>query len=151
MAQWEVAAFLKCEKLPLVYKHCLDDLFGVWTYSEEDFVAFVNILNNHHPKIKLKHNLQKKCVEFLDTVVFFIELYQVRQTKKLATKAFFKETDRHTLLHKCSFHPRHTFRGIIKEQLIRFHRICTYPHDVEEATHILFTAIYPRGYSKRFL
>lgn len=73
------------------------------------------------------------------------------ETKRLATKVFFKETDRHALLHKSSYHPKHTYRGLIKSQLIRFHRICTYPHNVDKATRILFTALRRRGYLQRFL
>ena len=64
---------------------------------------------------------------------------------------FFKATDRHALLHKKSYHPKHTFRGLVKSRLILFNRICTYPEDVEEATKTLFGALRPRGYSKRFL
>ncbi len=37
----------------------------------------------------------------------------------------FKETDQHALLYKSSHHPRHTFKGLIKSQLIRFYHICT--------------------------
>ncbi|XP_048111511.1 growth arrest and DNA damage-inducible protein GADD45 alpha-like [Alosa alosa] len=34
------------------------------------------------------------------------------------TKVFFKETDRHALLHKQSFHPRHTFGTALEELLV---------------------------------
>lgn len=71
--------------------------------------------------------------------------------KKLNTKVYFKATDTHALLHKDSFHPKHTFKGIVKSQLIRFHRICTDPKDVEEATSVLFKALRSRGYSRTFL
>ncbi|KAL2094171.1 hypothetical protein ACEWY4_011483 [Coilia grayii] len=149
LARWEEQAFRQCEKTPLIYKRYLDDLFGIWTHSEEDFNHFIQILNSQHPKIKLKQNLQPICVEFLDTVVFQISTPE--GASKLATRVYFKDTDRHALLHRRSFHPRHTFRGLIKAQLIRFHRICTYKKHVDEATAILFEALYPRGYSKRFL
>lgn len=36
-------------------------------------------------------------------------------------------------------------------QLLRCHRICTYPDDVQEATTILFQALPNRGHAKRFL
>ena len=112
-------------------------------------LTFLDILNSHHPKIKLKHNLQPVTVEFLDTQVFFRTSYD--RTKTLATKVYFKDTDRHALLHKTSYHPKHTYRGLIKSQLIRFHRICTFPEHVEEATSTLFGAMRLRGYSRRFL
>lgn len=150
MAEWERSAFAKCTTLPIVYLRYLDDIFGLWADTEESFVEFVSVLNSHHPQIKLKCNLQKTKVEFLDTEVFFAPVWH-RDCKKLATKVYFKTTDRHALLHKTSYHPKHTYEGLIKSQLIRFHRICTYRDDVEEATNILFEALTHRGYSKRFL
>ncbi|CAN9493189.1 unnamed protein product [Ophioblennius macclurei] len=149
MAEWERTALIKCQVRPLLYLRYLDDIFGIWSDTVETFQDFLNTLNNHHPNIKIKHNIQPQEVEFLDTTVFFHNCTQ--ETKQLATKVFFKETDRHTLLHKNSYHPKHTFRGIIKSQIIRFQRICTYREHVDEAAGILFRALKPRGYSSRFL
>lgn len=56
----------------------------------------------------------------------------------LGTRVYFKPTDTHALLHKTSHHPKHTYRGIIKSQLIRFNRICARHEDVEVATGTLF-------------
>lgn len=107
LARWEEQAFRQCDKTPLIYKRYLDDLFGVWTHSDEDFHSFIHILNSQHPKIKLKQNLQPTSVVFLDTVVF--QIPSPGGATKLTTRVYFKETDRHALLHKRSFHPRHTF------------------------------------------
>lgn len=71
MAEWERTAFLKCTKLPLVYYRYLDDIFGWWTDTKTAFHEFFNILNSHHSKIKLKFNLKRDTVEFLDTHVCF--------------------------------------------------------------------------------
>lgn len=150
MSLWEETAFLKCKALPLLYLRYLDDIFGLWIDSISEFHEFLGILDSHHLAITITHNIQTEQIEFLDTQVFFTNKLG-EKTKKLATRVFFKETDRHALLHKSSYHPKHTFKGLIKSQLIRFHRICTYPEDVEEATRTLFTALGPRGYSKRFL
>nr|XP_029604681.1 uncharacterized protein LOC115190770 isoform X1 [Salmo trutta] len=149
MAEWEQSVFPKCTKLPILYLRYLDDIFGLWTYSLSDFMEFVKILNTHHPSITIKHNVQPERIEFLDTEVFFVEGSD--NLKRLATKVYFKPTDTHSLLHKSSFHPKHTYRGLIKSQLIRFNRICTQGNHVQEATGILFKALRPRGYSKRFL
>lgn len=54
---------------------------------------------------------------FLDTTVF--EGLEFKTTCILDTKVYFKPTDKHTLLHKASHHPRHTLRGIVKGQIIR--------------------------------
>jgi hypothetical protein len=149
MGFWEETAFLKCQILPFLYLRYLDDIFGIWVSSMQDFECFLETLNTHHPAITTSHNIQREKLEFLDTQVLIVPSDGV--TKSLATKVFFKETDRHALLHKASYHPKHTFRGIIKSQLIRFNRICTLGEHVEEATTIPFRALGPRGYSKRFL
>jgi len=36
---------------------------------------------------------------------------------------FFKPTDTHQLLHGSSYHPKHTTKGILKSQILRFKRI----------------------------
>jgi len=149
MADWERSVFQKCSKTPALYLRYLDDIFGIWPHSLADLNDFMAILNSHHPKISLKHNIQPHQVEFLDTQAFFCNVNQ--STKGIATRVYFKDTDRHALLHKTSFHPRHTYKGLIKSQLIRFHRICTHKQDVETATNTLFAALRPRGYSARFL
>lgn len=76
---------------------------------------------------------------------------EVLKTGFLDFKVYFKETDTHSLLHKKSFHPKHTFKGIIKSQLLRFNRICTQPSSFYSVVKTLFTALKHRGYSRTFL
>src|SRR4029434_10369109 len=121
------------------------------THTEAQFLEFVAVLNSHHPRIKIKHEISSLKLQFLDTEVSFTSTSSDTGTKRLATKVFFKDTDRHAMLYKTSFHPRHTFKGLIKSQLIRIFRICTVRSDVETAAQILFAALKPRGYSARFL
>ena len=148
LAEWERTVFPKCPKLPTVYLRYLDDIFGVWPHSKTDFADFMVILNNHHEAISLKSDLQPESVNFLDTEVFIREKDGVLG---LGTRVYFKPTDTHALLHKSSYHPRHTYKGIIKSQLIRFRRICEAEADVQSATRTLFQALKPTGYSRTFL
>lgn len=104
MAEWEESAFL-----PLIYLRYLNDIWGIWTHSAKDFEGFVQTLNNHHPSIKLKPTLDPTEINFLDTTTF--------RTRKLDIKIYFKLTDSNALLHKTSFHPKHTFKGIVYSQL----------------------------------
>lgn len=60
-------------------------------------------------------------------------------------------TDTHALLHKASYHPRHTFKGIIKSQILRFYRICSRVSDFNDAISILFRSLRSWHYSARFL
>lgn len=149
MAQWEKEALAKCTLKPDCYFRFLDDIFAVWSHSEEEFWNFFNTLNNHHPTIKLKATIHRQSVDFLDVTVYKGPNFESKS--QLDTKVYFKPTDSHQLLHKNSFHPKHTFKGIIKSQIIRFHRICNNKSDFEEACATLFKALRPRGYSLRFL
>lgn len=149
MACWEEEALASCPKKPLHYYRYLDDIWGVWTYSSEEFLEFVNILNNHHTSIKLKFELDKQSINFLDTTVY--KGPQFHTTGQLDIKVYFKDTDTHALLYKNSFHPKHTYRGLIKSQLLRFHRICTQKTEFIKATKTLFAALKQRGYSRPFL
>lgn len=115
MAEWEESAFLKCSKLPLIYFRYLDDIWGIWTHSAKDFEGFVQTLNNHHPSIKLKPTLDPTEINFLDTTTF--KGLDFNRTGKLDIKIYFKPTDSHALLQKTSFHPKHTFKGIVYSQL----------------------------------
>ncbi|XP_078795976.1 uncharacterized protein LOC144988835 [Oryzias latipes] len=149
MSRWEQEALTKCPIKPTLYLRYLDDIFGIWSHSLTQFTEFFNILNNHHPSIKLKHTIDAHEINFLDTTVFFQVTNSTQYT--LQTKVYFKHTDTHSLLHKTSYHPRHTFKGLIKSQIIRFHRICSNPLDFHSATTTLFKSLRTRGYSKRFL
>lgn len=149
MANWELEVLKKCKIKPFTYLRYLDDIWGIWTGSREEFDEFFGILNSHDPSIKLKLEINRETIEFLDTTVF--KGPQFLETGKLDIKVFFKTTDTHTLLHKHSFHPIHTFKGIVKAQLLRFHRICTRREDFFGAVKILFKALLKRGYTRTFL
>lgn len=149
MANWEEEVFARCKKKPAHYSRYLDDIWGIWTGSEEEFGEFVETLNSHDPSIKLKTEINKQSIDFLDTTIF--KGPQFLKDFKLDIKVFFKGTDTHALLHKNSFHPKHTFRGIVKAQILRFKRICTREEHFKEAVKILFRALRRRGYSRPFL
>jgi hypothetical protein len=149
MAYWEANNLTRCENQPRIYLRYLDDIFMIWEHPRETFDDFFNVLNTAHPNIKLKSNIQETELEFLDVLIYKGDIFN--QSGTFDTKVYFKPTDSHALLHKQSFHPNHTFAGIIKSQLVRFGRICQLEKDFDEATSILFRALYPRGYSKRFL
>lgn len=134
---------------PLYYYRFLDDIWGIWHHSEQDFEGFLNTLNGHNASIKLKSTFHKTKIDFLDTTTFKGPNFLTDH--RLDVKVFFKPTDTHALLFKTSFHPKHTFAGLIKSQLLRFHRICTQQCDFKQATRILFAALATRGYSRSFL
>lgn len=149
MAKWEQEALSKCPKQPQFYLRYLDDIFIIWPHSREDFNNFFEILNSHHPNITLKSCIAEKSIDFLDVTIF--KGPQFNSKGILDTKVYFKPTDTHELLHKSSYHPKHTFKGIVQSQIIRFYRICNNTSDFDNACSILFRTLKHRGYAPRFL
>ena len=149
LAEWEEEALEKCVLKPSVYWRFLDDIFMIWEHSKEDFYKFVKILNTHHPSITVKAELSSESMHFLDTVVY--KGNRFKETGTFDTKVYFKPTDTLELLHKKSHHPNHTFKGLIKSQILRYVKICNNIQDVMIACRKLFAALVRRGYSERFL
>lgn len=149
MAKWEESALDTAALKPLHYFRFLDDIYIIWDHSKEEFVQFANHLNTHSQSIKIKYTIHETEVNFLDTITYKGTRFQ--QTGHLDFKVYFKDTDTHSLLFKTSYHPKHTYKGIVKSQLLRFHRICSDKEHFYEATKILFTALRKRGYSRSFL
>ena len=150
MSEWEREALAKCTHKPLTYLRFLDDIFCIWQHDISLFSDFIDTLNSHHPSIKVKYIIDPLQIHFLDTTVFFDRSNNLSYSQ-LLTKVYFKTTDTHALLHKTSYHPKHTFKDIIKSQIIRFYRISSLAIDLHSSISILFCSLRQRGYSKRFL
>lgn len=135
---------------PDLYFRFIDDVFFIWCGSEQDLIDFQTFLNNLIPGIKITLNWSTDQVNFLDTT-----LYRQKQitgfSDVVGTKVYFKPTDTHQLLHPHSFHPKHTCRGVIKSQFIRFKRICSTKADYDSASRILMKALATRHYSNRLM
>lgn len=149
MSEWEWEALAKCLYKPLFYLRFLDDIVGAWSHDISLFENFIKTLNNHHPSIKVKYTIDPHQINFLDTTIFLESINDTQ--KRLLSKVYFKRTDTHALLHKASYHPKHTSTGIIKSQIICFFRISSKFADFQVSTQTLFKALRLRGYSKRFL
>lgn len=150
MAVLEAEVLELAPKQPLTFFRFLDDIFIIWTHSKDEFLEFFNILNNHRESIKFQYNISEQSVDFLDVTIY--KGNKFKHESILDTKVYFKPTDTHELLHKNSFHPRHTFQGIIKSQLIRYFKICSDNDTFNEACKTLFHALRTqRNYSRRFL
>ncbi len=152
MASWEQRALASFHLKPFAYFRFLDDIWGIWTHGMEEFRKFTHHLNHQQKSIKIKFETNSLEVNFLDVVTYKGPNFS--ETGHLDYKVYFKPTDTHCLLHRDSFHPSHTFRGILKSQLLRFHRICSQETEFRKAVNILFKALkkrrkYSRGYLRR--
>lgn len=131
---------------PLLYFRYLDDIFFVWPGTEQELTDFETFLNNITIGIKIKLEPNMNSVNFLDTTIY--KSTTLNQTT-LQSRVFFKATDTHQLLDTSSFHPKHTTKGILKSQLIRFKRINSTQDDYIKTCKVLFSVLVRRGYSLR--
>src|SRR5277367_5706402 len=129
---------------PILYFRYLDDIFFIWPGDIITLTEYENFLNSLIPNIKITLEHHREHINFLDTTIFK-DLEGDLTTLK--AKVFFKPTDTHQLLQKFSHHPRHTFNGIIKLQLIRFKRISSRKEDYMNTCKILFSHLKQRGYT----
>ena len=134
---------------PLFYFRFLDDTFFVWVGSLEQLKEYEAFLNGLIPGVIITLNVSPISVNFLDTTVFKNTL--TPGESELLTKVYFKETDTHQLLHKDSFHPLHTAKGVLKSQILRFQRISSTYHDFSFACNVLFKSLAKRRYSSRLM
>ena len=130
---------------PIIFIRYLDDIFFIWPGTVDSLKSFENYLNGLIPDIKITFEYSKKEISFLDVCVYAAD------DGSLKTKTFFKKTDTHQLLHTASFHPKHTFKGLIKSQLIRFKRLSSSVEDYNTTCKILFSFLRKRGYNQSTL
>ena len=149
MAQWEREALADWPDPPLLYLRYRDDIFMIWQYSRERLQEFISFLNSRDPSIQLTHEVSSESQDYLDITVF--KGPSLQTSGHLDTKVYFKPTDTHQLLHRLSFHPPHTFQGLVKSQFLRFWRLCSQQTDFHKACQTLMLALEPRGYARRFL
>ncbi len=134
------------DRNPLVYYRFIDDVFLVWDNGRPGLDELMAAANAWNPQIQLLWQTDKERATFLD-----VEVYTDPRQDTLKHRVWFKETDTHALLHSTSCHAAHTFRGIVKSQLIRFHRLCTDRADCDKAIETLFEVLVCRGYSPDYL
>ena len=156
-----------------LYFRFLDDIFFVWCGNESDLHDYGEFLNTLIPGITVTLNWSRISVDFLDTTVYVSPLpcaaadvstttgcdsatdpsisAEFGGTSELLTRIYFKSTDTHQLLHKRSYHPKHTCRGVLKSQFLRFKRISSSRTDYNSACKILIDALATRHYSRRMM
>jgi len=131
---------------PDLYYRFLDDIHLIWPGTRLELTAYETYLNTLMPGIKISLTIRTTVTEFLDTVIYKVPLSD--NLSVLRTRVYFKPTDTHQLLHATSFHPRHTPKGILKSQLIRFKRISSTERDFNDACTTLYNTLKHRGYSR---
>lgn len=141
---WEQNALSLSHQKPTIWKRYIDDIFCIWPHSLSDLELFIKHLNSTNPHIKITATHSSSHVDFLDCTVF-------KSSEKLCTKVFFKESNSLQLLHPKSYHPTHTFKGIIKAQILRYIRLSSFHIDFQNTYNTLKDSLLHMGYSRSII
>ena len=126
-------------KKPLIWLRYIDDVFFIWTHSEQELERFLKDLNNFTPNLSFNHGASKNCIPFLDLKVKLID-------GKLETDLYMKPTDRHQYLHYSSSHPEHTKCSIVYSQTLRVDKLCSLEKDFNNHKSNIKEWFIKRGY-----
>lgn len=144
MGVFEDSFLSSCSLKPSHYYRYIDDIFGVWNHSLFEFYTFINYFNSFYTDIKVKAYIHNTSVDFLDLTIF-------KSGNKLLYKTFIKPTNNLTCLPKTSFHPSHTFKGIVKGTIIRLAKRNYFYSDFEIFLSLHLKNWFKHGYTWRFL
>ena len=122
----------------------IDDVFMMWTGSEQELIEFLNYMNEAHATIKFTWSWSKEKVNYLDVQV-------INNQGKIETDLYTKPTDKHQYLFHTSCHPRGCKQGIPYAQALRLRRICSTEAAFNKRSDELRKSLVARGYQERFV
>ena len=122
------------------YFRFIDDIFFIWTGSEELLHQVITKVNEVHNSIKFDYKYSYKEIDFLDTTVI------INNDLTISTKLYVKPTDRNAYLQYSSYHPRSMKENIPYGQALRVKKICTNKDDLESSMETLKNNFINRGY-----
>ena len=144
LAKFETDALSHAPYKPHTWWRYIDDIFMIWTHTEQALATFTSYLNDIHPTIKFTCNYSSTSIPFLDVNVLL-------NNGKLDTDLYTKPTDKHQYLLHSSCHPHHTKRAIPFSMALRLRRICSSNETFTLRTNELKTYLNKRGYNMSFL
>ena len=113
-----------------IFMDYIDDVFFIWTDSEENLERFLKELNGFHSSVKFILEKSKMKVNSLDTDVKI-------KNGRLNTNLYSKPKDSHNYRHYNSCHAEHINRSIIYCQTLRLRRICSERKDLRSHQRIV--------------
>ncbi|CAJ0917692.1 unnamed protein product [Ranitomeya imitator] len=127
----------------LTWKRYIDDVFCVWGGDLRTLQAFFQVLRTSWPGLDFTMTYDTHQISFLDTLVIKDD------NGNLSTDLYSKPTDRNSLLHYSSFHPKNMIKSIPKSQLNRVSKIVSDPATKDLRTTEMRSKFRERGYPPR--
>ena len=101
----------------ITFLRFIDDLFMIWTATEEELLKFINKINQKYKTIKFDFKYSKAKIEFLDVLVY------KDINNKLRITLYIKPTDHQSHLHADLEPHRSLKESMSYSQVLRVKRI----------------------------
>ena len=146
MGKFEQMKILPLSQAIILWKRFIDDIFFIYTGSEEELQILFDKINNLHPTLKFTFQYSTNKINFLDTTIHID-----KNNNKMFSSLYTKPTDTSSLLHYNSFHPENTKTSIIYSQALRYRLIISKDDMLIEALNKLKSVLTNRGYPKQII
>ena len=146
MGQFEERLLESLPHKPHTWWRFLDDIFCIWTGTQEQLHEMYEIMNNFHPTIKFTMDIMEgNKIPFLDVLV------KLEDDNNISTDVYYKPTDTHQYLMTTSCHPEHVKKSIFYSQGLRLRRIVSKEEQSKERVKELKGWMEKRGYKGQTL
>ena len=122
------------------YFRFIDDIFFIWTGSEQHLHDVIANVNQVHNSIKFDYKFSYNEIDFLDTTV------TINNDLTISTKLYVKATDRNAYLQYNSYHSKSMKENIPYGQALRVKKICSNKDDLDRSLVTLRNNFINRGY-----
>lgn len=133
-----------------MYGRYIDDIIGIWTLPEIDFVNFANFYNSRDNNIKVTWTISRR-LPFLDLYITLTPLSTFQDLLTVKFSCYQKPLNKYSYLTDASQHPKSLKRGFIKGELIRYVRNSSRQEDFVNMSFLFRHRLSKRGYSRQFL
>ncbi|CAH2324816.1 Hypothetical predicted protein [Pelobates cultripes] len=128
----------------LFYRRFIDDIMIIWNNVGPTPNQMLEIINNLDTSVRLTMTTSEEQIDFLDVRVY-------KEDGKIAYTLFNKLTDRNTLLHAESHHPRHLINSLPQSQFMRVIRNNSNVANIKIQLQTMWDKFLARGYNPRNL
>jgi len=153
MGSLEQTILESTQKKPKYYRRYIDDILMIWEYSEEDLDRFIESMNSFHHSIKFTVEKSLEKVTFLDINILKDETFL--STNKLSVETHIKKTNKLAYVHRSSYHPTSTGKGIAIGEAKRYLRTnsneLTFKSFIDKHINHLSQRGYPKNQTSKLV
>ncbi|CAH2251601.1 Hypothetical predicted protein [Pelobates cultripes] len=125
------------------YRRYIDDIITIWNGTSDSTTQMLETINNLDTPVRLTMT-DTQTVDFLD-----IRLYKEDNT--IAYTLFSKPTNRNTILHATSHHPRHLINSLPNSEFLWMIRNNSTINNTHIQLQQMWDKFKARGYSNKIL